>query len=135
MRIPQGSFVSLKGRSGSGKTTLLNCLGGLDQPTKGDIRIMGQDISKWRERQLTAWRRRAGGLYFPIAGLPPALSAYENVELMLRMNGVRQRAPHAPWSVWSWWGSPSGRTTVRMKCLAASSSAWPLRAPWPTARR
>lgn len=89
LRIPQGSFISLKGRSGSGKTTLLNCLGGLDQPTKGDIRIMGQDISKWRERQLTTWRREQVGFIFQSLGLLPALSAYENVELMLRMNGVR----------------------------------------------
>ena len=89
LRIPQGSFVSLKGRSGSGKTTLLNCLGGLDQPTKGDILIMGQDISKWRERQLTTWRREQVGFIFQSLGLLPALSAYENVELMLRMNGVR----------------------------------------------
>lgn len=88
LQIGRGQFVSLKGRSGSGKTTLLNCLGGLDQPTSGLIRIFGEDISKWNERKLTAWRRQQVGFIFQSLGLLPALSAYENVELILRMNGV-----------------------------------------------
>jgi len=88
LQIGRGQFVSLKGRSGSGKTTLLNCLGGLDQPTSGLIRIFGEDIGKWNERKLTAWRRQQVGFIFQSLGLLPALSAYENVELILRMNGV-----------------------------------------------
>lgn len=88
VQIGVGQFVSLKGRSGSGKTTLLNCLSGLDQPTDGSVRIFGEEIVKWSERKLTAWRRQQVGFIFQSLGLLPALSAYENVELILRMNKV-----------------------------------------------
>lgn len=88
LTIDSGSFVALKGRSGSGKTTLLNCLGGLDSPTRGEVRISGEEIGKWSERKLTNWRRHKVGFIFQSLGLLPALSAYENVELMLRMIGA-----------------------------------------------
>lgn len=86
--IGPGQFVALKGRSGSGKTTLLNCIGGLDRPTEGSIRIFGEEIGGWSENKLTAWRRQQVGFIFQSLGLLPALSAYENVELILRMNHV-----------------------------------------------
>ncbi len=88
LTINPGSYIALKGRSGSGKTTLLNCLGGLDRPTKGTVRVSGQEIGTWNERQLTRWRRHQVGFIFQSLGLLPALSAYENVELMLRMIGA-----------------------------------------------
>ncbi|MEM7125219.1 MAG: ABC transporter ATP-binding protein [Chloroflexota bacterium] len=91
LNIKSGDFLSLKGRSGSGKTTLLNCLGGLDKPTKGTVRILDQEIGKWNERQLTLWRRHQVGFIFQSLGLLPALSAYENVELMLRMTGTKAK--------------------------------------------
>lgn len=97
IQIGVGQFISLKGRSGSGKTTLLNCLSGLDQPTNGIVRIFGEEIGKWSERKLTAWRRRQVGFIFQSLGLLPALSAYENVELILRMNkvGAKERRQKA----------------------------------------
>lgn len=88
LKIEAGSYLALKGRSGSGKTTLLNCLGGLDRPTRGEVRVSGEVISKWSERRLTTWRRHRVGFIFQSLGLLPALSAYENVELMLRMIGA-----------------------------------------------
>jgi putative ABC transport system ATP-binding protein len=94
LRIGQGAFIALKGRSGSGKTTLLNCLGGLDKPTKGIIRIFGESIEKWSENRLTTWRRHHVGFIFQSLGLLPALSAYENIELMLRMIGVKGQERH-----------------------------------------
>lgn len=97
IQIGVGQFVSLKGRSGSGKTTLLNCLSGLDQPTTGIVRIFGDEIGGWSERKLTAWRRQQVGFIFQSLGLLPALSAYENVELILRMNkvGTKERRKRA----------------------------------------
>lgn len=89
LTIGPGRFIALKGRSGSGKTTLLNCLGGLDQPTRGSVRILGEEIGGWSERKLTAWRREQVGFIFQSFGLMPTLSAYENVELILRMIGVK----------------------------------------------
>ena len=88
LTIEPGSYVALKGRSGSGKTTLLNCLGGLDKPTRGEVRVSGEEIAQWSERKLTNWRRNHVGFIFQSLGLLPALSAYENVELMLRMIGA-----------------------------------------------
>ena len=91
MSIPAGTFMALKGRSGSGKTTLLNCIGGLDRPSSGTVSIFGEELRDWSERKLTRWRRHNVGFVFQSFGLMPSLSAYENVELMLRMSGVRGR--------------------------------------------
>jgi putative ABC transport system ATP-binding protein len=86
--VESGRFVAIKGRSGSGKTTLLNCIGGLDHPTSGSVHVFGRDISTLGERELTHWRRNRVGFIFQSFGLLPTLSAYENVELMLRIAGV-----------------------------------------------
>lgn len=94
IQIKPGHFVALKGRSGSGKTTLLNCLSGLDRPTSGVARVLGYDLSQLNDRQLTKWRREQLGFVFQSFGLLPTLSAYENVELMLRIKGVRARERH-----------------------------------------
>ncbi len=94
IQIEPGHFVALKGRSGSGKTTLLNCLSGLDRPTSGVARVLGRDLSQLNDRQLTQWRREQLGFVFQSFGLLPTLSAYENVELMLRIKGVRARERH-----------------------------------------
>ena len=94
LKIPSGSFLALKGRSGSGKTTLLNCLGGLDQPTRGSVRIFGHEISKLDEEQATRWRRERVGFVFQTFGLLPTLSAYENVELILRIAGMPEKKRH-----------------------------------------
>ncbi|GAP07752.1 MAG TPA: ABC transporter ATP-binding protein [Anaerolinea thermolimosa] len=85
LQIPLGRFIALKGRSGSGKTTLLNCLGGLDRPDRGVVRIFGRDLSQLSEKELTQWRRKEVGFIFQSFGLLPTLSAYENIELMLRI--------------------------------------------------
>ena len=91
LAVESGHFVAVKGRSGSGKTTLLNCLGGLDHPTSGSVHIFGRDISTLGDRELTHWRRKRVGFIFQSFGLLPTLSAYENVELMLRIAGVSAR--------------------------------------------
>jgi ABC-type lipoprotein export system ATPase subunit len=94
LAIEPGHFIALKGRSGSGKTTLLNCLSGLDRPTSGKARVLGHDLSELSDRQLTQWRREQLGFVFQSFGLLPTLSAYENVELMLRIKGVSARERH-----------------------------------------
>jgi ABC-type lipoprotein export system ATPase subunit len=87
--IPRGSFVGLMGRSGSGKTTLLNMIGGLDQPTTGEISVYGQPLSSMSQERLTLMRRKNIGFIFQSFALLPILSAWENVELPLRIAGVR----------------------------------------------
>jgi len=91
LRIPEGRFVALTGRSGSGKTTLLNCLGGLDRPTSGGVRALGVEIAQMDDRQLTRWRLERVGFVFQSFGLLPTISAYENVELALRIAGIGGR--------------------------------------------
>ena len=89
--VESGQFVALRGRSGSGKTTLLNCVGGLDDPSSGAIRIHGQDIANMDERARTRWRRQSIGFVFQQMGLLPSFSAYENLDVMARLGGVPRR--------------------------------------------
>ncbi len=92
--VQTGSFVALKGRSGSGKTTLLNCLAGLDRPTSGEVHVLGHDLMQMSDQELTVWRREQIGLVFQSFGLLPTLSAYENIELLLRIKGDEYEARH-----------------------------------------
>jgi len=87
LRIGDGRFIALKGRSGSGKTTLLNCLGGLDRPTSGTVRVLGHELAQLDDESLARWRREQVGFVFQSFSLLPTLSAYENVELMQRIQG------------------------------------------------
>ena len=88
LNIPKGKLVILKGPSGSGKTTILNIIGGLDQPTSGTVLFQGRDLTKFSERELTTWRRKQIGFVFQTSPLIQILSAFENVELALRINRV-----------------------------------------------
>jgi len=85
MEITTGRLVAITGRSGSGKTTLLNLLAGLDMPSSGTVCFEGRDLSKLAEWELTDLRRHRIGFVFQSFGLLPLLSAYENVELPLRI--------------------------------------------------
>jgi putative ABC transport system ATP-binding protein len=115
--IGPGELVIITGRSGSGKTTLLNLLGGLDRPTAGNVYIKGTDMAKLREADLVELRRQRIGFVFQSFGLLPLLSAYENIELPMRivkwgrrerhertmacleMVGLSSRARHRPWEL------------------------------------
>ena len=95
--VQKGDFVAIIGRSGSGKTTLLNLLAGLDRPTSGQIYVEGNEVSAMSESQLTELRRHRIGFVFQSFGLLPLLSAYENVEIALRIAGagIRERGQRA----------------------------------------
>ena len=83
MSIPRGDFLAIMGPSGSGKTTLLNMLGGVDQPTSGEISFDGSRIDSLSESQLAAWRASNIGFIFQFYNLMPMLNAERNVELPL----------------------------------------------------
>lgn len=83
LQVMPGEFVCLMGPSGSGKSTLLNIIGGLDRPTKGTVKISGQDTAQLTESQFAALRHDTIGFIFQIYNLIPFLSAVENVELPL----------------------------------------------------
>jgi putative ABC transport system ATP-binding protein len=86
--IPKGDFVALMGPSGSGKTTLLNLIGGLDQPTRGEVTIDGKRIDQLSGNALAAWRARNVGFVFQFYNLMPELTAEKNVELPLLLTGL-----------------------------------------------
>lgn len=90
LRVPPRSLAILRGRSGSGKTTLLNILSALDQPTRGRVRLQGQDITAMSENARDRLRRRKIGFIFQSVSLIPLMSAYENVEFALRLAGVKE---------------------------------------------
>ena len=112
--IAQGDFVALMGPSGSGKTTLLNLIGGLDQPTAGEITVGGSRLDQLSSGQLARWRAHHVGFVFQFYNLMPVLTAEANVELpllltrlsaaqrkqnvavALRVVGLEDRARHKP---------------------------------------
>jgi putative ABC transport system ATP-binding protein len=83
--LDRGEFVVILGPSGSGKTTLLNLIGGIDSPTAGRIVIDGEDITHYRQRELTMFRRRTVGFVFQFFNLIPTLTARENVDFALQL--------------------------------------------------
>lgn len=104
-----GEFTVLLGPSGSGKSTLLNILGGLDQPTAGEVFYRDMELSRASNRQLTQFRRHAVGFVFQFYNLIPSLTAWENVSLVtevaknpmepieaLAMVGLEDRRDHFP---------------------------------------
>jgi len=91
LAVEPGQVVALRGRSGSGKTTLLNCIGGLDRPTSGRVWFEGQEVTRLPGRAWVKLRRRRIGFVFQAHALLATYSAWENVDLMLRLAGVKRR--------------------------------------------
>ena len=91
LSIEEGEFTALVGPSGSGKTTLLQLMGCLDRPNSGAVKINGQDVTRFNANQRADLRRAKIGFIFQFFALVPVLSAYENVELPLLLNGVSAR--------------------------------------------
>ncbi len=87
-QVQRGEFVGLVGPSGSGKTTLLSILAALLKPTSGEVLIDGHAISTMDERARVKLRRSRIGFTFQANNLIPFLTAQENVEIMLRLNGL-----------------------------------------------
>ncbi|WP_290697144.1 ABC transporter ATP-binding protein [Amphritea sp.] len=109
LQIPQGELVVLLGASGSGKSTLLNILGGLDQPSSGQVSFFEQNLSRMNDADLTLYRRDHIGFVFQFYNLMPSLTARENVELVteiaenslspeeaLALVGLSERMDHFP---------------------------------------
>jgi putative ABC transport system ATP-binding protein len=112
--VQQGDFLALMGPSGSGKSTLLNLIGGIDQPTEGEVWVAGQSLGALSSDALAAWRARHVGFIFQLYNLIPVLTAQQNVELpllltrlsgkerkervalALRLVGLEDRAGHFP---------------------------------------
>lgn len=87
LRIKQGEFVTIVGKSGSGKSTLLHLIGGLDNPTAGEVWIDGKNIAGYSGEQLASLRRRKIGFIFQAYNLVPSLNVWENVVLPIGLDG------------------------------------------------
>jgi len=88
LTIPTGNFAAVSGPSGSGKTTLFNMIGGLDRPSTGTVVVEGQDLSVLSQSALAKLRLFKVGFVFQAYNLVPVLTAYENAELVLAMQGM-----------------------------------------------
>jgi putative ABC transport system ATP-binding protein len=86
--IRPGEFTAIVGPSGSGKSTALNLIGALDRPTSGSIRVEGRDLAELGARALSRLRRDRIGFVFQAYNLMPVLTAYENAEIVLALQGV-----------------------------------------------
>jgi putative ABC transport system ATP-binding protein len=87
LTIEQGEFTAIVGPSGSGKTTLLNMIGGLDQPTSGEIIVDSVDITQLNQKQLVDFRLKNIGFVFQSYNLIPVLTAAENVSFIMELQG------------------------------------------------
>lgn len=110
--VEKGEFVAIIGASGSGKSTLMNMIGGIDNPTSGEVIIDGKSISTMSEDELAIFRRRNLGMIYQFYNLIPTLTARENmilpwrldgrkedpgrVEELLKVLGLSERAGHLP---------------------------------------
>ena len=89
--VERGEMVAVVGPSGSGKTTLLNCLSGLDRFDTGHVWVDGREMAAMSDRDRTTYRMRSMGFVFQAFNLLPVLTAAENVEIPLLLNGVRPK--------------------------------------------
>jgi putative ABC transport system ATP-binding protein len=92
--VARGEFVSLAGPSGSGKSTLLNVIGGLDRPDEGTVEVDGVLLNELSESQLSDLRLSRMGFVFQAYNLIPVLSALENVEFIMQLQGVAADERH-----------------------------------------
>lgn len=87
--ICKGEFLAVVGTSGSGKSTLLHMLGGLDNPTSGEVIIDGRNISGLSRDEITVYRRRKIGFVFQNYNLLPLMNVYENIVLPIKLDGIK----------------------------------------------
>ena len=97
LQIPEREFFCLMGPSGSGKSTMLHLIAGIDKPSSGEIRVLGEDPTRLSDKQSAAWRSEHIGYVFQTFNLIPVLTALENVELPLLLTKLskKQRREHA----------------------------------------
>jgi len=91
VEVDEAEFLAIVGPSGSGKSTLMNLVGGLDVPTSGEIEVGGQKLAGMSSRKLSDMRLRSLGFVFQAYNLIPVLSAAENVEFVLQLQGLGRR--------------------------------------------
>ena len=97
LTVQRGDFVAFMGPSGSGKSSLLYLIAAIDRPTRGRVKVLGQDVHQLKEKAIADWRNENVGFVFQTFNLIPVLTARENVELPLLLTRLnrQERAEHA----------------------------------------
>ncbi len=97
IEIHRGDFIALMGPSGSGKSTLLHLIAAMDKPTDGQIEVLGANLRELSDKQIAHWRNEHIGFIFQSFNLIPVLTAFENVELPLKLTRLnkKERTEHA----------------------------------------
>jgi len=97
IEIHRGDFLALMGPSGSGKSTLLHLIAAMDKPTDGEIEVLGVNLRQLNDKQIAHWRNEHIGFVFQSFNLLPVLTAFENVELPLKLTRLnkKERLQHA----------------------------------------
>jgi putative ABC transport system ATP-binding protein len=116
-RVLGGEIVAVMGPSGSGKTTLLTIAGALLRPTTGNVTVCGIDVTRMNEAKLAAIRRERIGFVYQSFNLLEALTAFENVRIVLqeRRNSSRPTLPSAPGRCWKCSASATASTPFRRR--------------------
>ena len=94
LEIASGEWLAVVGASGAGKSTLLNCLGGLDLPTSGVVRVAGRALPSLSESERSQWRNQHLGFVFQMHHLLPEFTALEGVAMPARIGGLGRKAAH-----------------------------------------
>ena len=89
LEVEKGEFVAIVGTSGSGKSTMLHIIGGLDNPTSGQVIVDGQNLSHMTDEEITIFRRRNIGFVFQQYNLVPMLNVWENIILPVKLDGKK----------------------------------------------
>lgn len=89
LEVEKGEFVAIVGTSGSGKSTMLHMIGGLDNPTSGQVIVDGQNLSHMTDEEITIFRRRNIGFVFQQYNLVPMLNVWENIVLPVKLDGKK----------------------------------------------
>ena len=134
LTIDSGEVFGILGSSGAGKSTLVRCINLLERPTSGKVRVDGEDITDAKGKELADVR--AGiGMIFQNFSLFQQRTVLRNVTFPLELNHTpKNSARSVPAICLTWLDWPIWPTVIRASCPAASSSAWPSHARWPTIR-
>ena len=134
MAVRRGEVIALLGPSGAGKSTFLTAVGLINPPTSGQILIGGVLVLDGPVPlvNLRTFRRKHIGYVFQKSNLIPFLSARENVQIALELNGASPRRASRPWNSWKSSALRIVPRTGRRCSRAGSSSGWPSPGPWPT---
>ena len=136
LQVAPGEFLAIAGPSGSGKTTLLNIIGGLDRADAGEVLVEGKNLQLLSTGELARLRLQRIGFVFQAYNLLPVLTALENAEFTLLLQGVQvERRKERVQKLFAKSALPTLKIAGPASCPAGNNSVWRWREPWSPSRR